>query len=144
MARNGSYERPLYIWFGYTPTAQVKMPIEMRLNVYMQWWKREANHNLRRTCALTYLRYVARCRIWYRKNSSLSLRRFLMVQNQQNTTNGLLFSWTHGMSWSLMISIFFIKVKMWTPKQFSIRWCVRSIIIIWLHKLLSIQAPHRY
>ena len=34
------------ICFGYTPTAQVTMPMKMFLNTLVQWWDREATHKM--------------------------------------------------------------------------------------------------
>ena len=114
---NFSYQIPLWIWFGSTPTSQVTMTMKMYLNSLIQCWKREETQNLRTTSAWTYLRSIVRWGIGYRTISSLSLRRCLTFYNQQNTTTGSLFSWTHGMSWRSRISKKITRFKMWTSKQ---------------------------
>ena len=99
-----------------TPNYQVTIPMKMCLNSLIQWFNMEANGKLWRNFTWTYLSPVARCGIRLRTSSSLSLYRFSTPQHQQNTTTGLLFSWTHSISWKSRISRIFIRVKIWTPK----------------------------
>ena len=47
MVRNSSYQRPFFIWFVSTSTAQVKMPMKMCLNTLIKWWYREATCKMR-------------------------------------------------------------------------------------------------
>ena len=60
LVSNGSYQRPLWIWFRSIPTAQVNMLIIMCQNTLIQWCKREATRQIRRTSAVNYLRYITR------------------------------------------------------------------------------------
>ena len=79
LVRNGSYQRTLCIWFGSIPNVQVMMLMMMCQNTLIQWWKREATLQMRRTCALTYLRHIPRWGFGVKDNLTNVLASLLQI-----------------------------------------------------------------